>query len=234
MQQPPGFPPPPQGPYPQQQWPGAPAPYGYAREQRPGSVTAAGVILIVVGSFAALFGVLFLIAGVALSGRDVGPFRNVGATVAVIGAMVVVYAVFEIISGAKVLALRNGWRVAGIVFASIGVLFSFLSFIGSFSSQNTVDFNSNELVVHHGPNVGGIVTGAALVAVYLFVLVALGRNGEHFHRGPAQQQWQQPVQQQLPPAQQQWLPPAQQQPQPGWPPGQQQWPPQGGGGGYSQ
>jgi hypothetical protein len=199
MQQPPGsgYPPPPgQGwqPQPQPGWGGPPA-SGPVR--RPGSVTAAGVLLIVAGSLAALIGVLFVIAGAVVNNSNFGPFDNVGAVVIVIGVLVLVYAVFEIISGAKVMALRNGWRIAGIVFAAIGVVFSFFSVIGSFSSENrlTVDSAGN-LVARHGANPGGIVVGVIFLAMYLFTLVVLARNGRYFQRPAPVQQWPPPQQQQ--------------------------------------
>jgi hypothetical protein len=198
MQQPPGsgYPPPPGQGYPAAQGYGA----AYGRPARPGSVTAAAVLLIVVGSLVALFGVLFLIVGLAATGNDFGPFRSVGAAVAVIGAIFIVYAVFEIVAGAKVLALRNGWRVAGIVFASIGVLFSVLSTLGSLNSQDRATFNGTTFTTNSGPNAGGIVFGLIFVAIYLFILIALARNGRYFQGSSPQAQWP-PPRQQPPPGQ---------------------------------
>ena len=199
MRQPPGsgLPPPPGQGYPVAQGYGA----TYGRPTRPGSVTAAAVLLIVVGSLVALFGLLFLIAGIAASGNDFGPFRSVGAAVAVIGAILIVYAAFEIVAGAKVLALRNGWRIAGIVFASLGVLFSVLSTLGSLNSQDRATFNGTTFTTDSGPNAGGIVFGLIFVGVYLFILIVLARNGRYFQGSAAPQAQWPPPQQQPPPGQ---------------------------------
>ncbi|MFL5798890.1 MAG: hypothetical protein ACJ77A_13275 [Actinomycetota bacterium] len=196
MQQHPGsgLPPPPGQGYPSTQGPGIP----YGRPARPGSVTAAGVLLIVAGSLAALFGLLFLVAGLAVTGRSFGPFSSVGTAVAVVGAVVIVYAVFEIVAGAKVLALHNGWRIVGIVFASLGVLFSALSVLGSISSEDRTTFDGNTFVTHSGPRPGGIVFGLIFVGVYLFVLVALARNARWFQGSAPPGQWPPPQQQPAP------------------------------------
>jgi hypothetical protein len=195
-QQPPGgYPPqPPPGGY-QGQPPGAygqPAyPQAY-RPQRPGSVTAAGVLLIVLGSLAGLGGILFGLGGAFLAsadfGAEFGPLGDVsgaaGGILLAIAAVVIVYAVFKIIAGAKVLALRNGWRITGIVLCAIAIIGWILSMIGAFQgTEQILDPSTFEVsTVSAGPNVANIAFAAVFLIANVLTLVLLARAGSSFRR----------------------------------------------------
>jgi hypothetical protein len=142
-------PPPPQTP---QQW--GQQPYGVpgAAPARPGSVTAASVLLIILGVIPCIFAVLAL-----------------------------AYGVVKLIAGIQVLKPKNGWRVTGIVFASIGAAFWVIALIGSISGNN----NNNQFdTTNSGPNAGGIVLSLVLLAANAITIVLLARAGAFF-RGPA-------------------------------------------------
>jgi len=228
MQQPPGFPPPPaQGPYSPQPWPDsstAPGPY-QGQPGRPGSVTAAAVLLIILAIPPILFAILaFVGAGVfhtengKLSGTE---FAGLGDAVAriivVFGIVALAYGVAKLIAGIRTLAGRNGWRVTGIVLSAIGAAFWVLALIGSINGNN----NNSSFDTNSGPNAGGIALSIAFLVMNVLAIVLLARSGEYFAARSfstgSPQQWQQPQVQQ----QSQW-------PQP------QQWPPPGQGGGPGQ
>jgi hypothetical protein len=195
-QQPPGgYPPQPPGGSPGQPPPGAygqPAyPQAY-RPPRPGSVTAAGVLLIILGAFAALGGIFVVIGGIAggqILSQFGGQFANVsGAATAigvVAGLLMLTYAVFKIISGAKVFALRNGWRITGIVLSAIAVVGWLLILIGSFQGQETSSLDPTTFeftTVSTGPNIGGIIFALIFLSANAITIVLLARSGEAFRR----------------------------------------------------
>lgn len=118
--------------------------------RRPGILTAAGWILIVVGSLGLLGGAVLLSNG---GGRIAG-LPAQGAQVA--GLVAVVIAGFEIASGVLVLGRRRGGRVMGIVFASLGLVSALLRLSAS---------------------PGAAMIG---LAVDGFVIFALASSGPHF------------------------------------------------------
>ena len=144
---------------------------------RPAGVTAAAVILIILGSLAALFGIIAMIGGGAVAGT----FGGLGGIILVIGLLVIVWGVFEIISGVKILGLSNGWRIAGIVLSAIGAVFSLIGLIGAFSGGQELDPQTFELTAG-GPNIAGIVTNLIGLALYVAVIVLLARNSRAFTR----------------------------------------------------
>lgn len=192
MAQPPTTPPPPP--------PGTPgtpppppsgAPSGAGR--RPGSVTAAGILLIVLGAFAAIGGILILIGGAILAGGDFGPLTDqfgdvLGAAAGiavVIGLLVIGYAVVKIIAGAKVFALKNAWRITGIALCAVAMVGWVIILIGSFQGQQTqtIDPTTFEFTtVGTGPDIGGIIFALLFLGANTVCLVLLARAGHAFRR----------------------------------------------------
>jgi hypothetical protein len=170
---PPGGPPPPPSSYP----PSAYQP-GYPAATRPGSVTAAAVLLIILGAVTAIGGIFIMVGGGALAGT----FGGLGGVIIVVGVLALTFAVFEIISGIKILGLSPGWRIAGIVLCAIGAVFSLISLIGSFSGgeaqfdPETLEFSTG------GPNIGGIIFNLLFLAAYVVVIVLLARSSQAFAR----------------------------------------------------
>lgn len=141
--------------------------------ERPGSVTAAGITLIVLGVLTLLVSLLILIgvglfAGAAGSipesadmpaglGGMMGAFAG---AVFVIMLIVVAFGVLQLVSGIQVLGGRNWARVAGIVVAAIAGL---LALAGIGDSEG-----------------GGVVFSLVLVAANGFVIWALATSGPWF------------------------------------------------------
>lgn len=161
---------------------------------RPGSVTAAGILLIILGAFAAIGGLLALAGGAFLASGDFGDqfggqfgdvFQAAGGVAVVVGILVIAYAVFKIIAGAKVLALRNGWRITGIVLCAVAMVGWLLMLIGSFqgTEQAGIDPNTFEFTtVSTGPSIGGIIFALVFLAANTYTLILLARAGSAFHR----------------------------------------------------
>lgn len=185
-QPPPSYPPPPAGAV---RSPGA---------GRPGAVTAAGVMLIILGALAALGGILFVLGGAFLASADVGEqFADqfggqfvdlVGAATGiliVLGLLAVVYAVFKIIAGAKVFGLSNGWRITGIVLCAVAIVGWIFSLIGAITGGEEARFEPGSLdftTVSTGPSIGGIVVAILFLAANITTLVLLARTGSAFRR----------------------------------------------------
>jgi hypothetical protein len=170
---------------PQQPWTTGYAPAGGYAPTRPGGVTAASVLLIILGVIACVFGVVALIGAAVLSGAEESDLPAAGfadladaaaGVVLVLGLVALAYGAVKLVSGIKVLKPNNGWRVAGIVFASLGAAFWVLSLIGS------INGDSNGLG-DGGTNAGGIVFSLLMLAANAIVIVLLARNGAYFRLG---------------------------------------------------
>ncbi len=103
--------------------------------QRHGQVTAAAVILIVLGLLVALFGVLALIAGAAFpTFADTPEFREqfgdvseaLGGLLLTVGIIALAYGVLQVVAGIFILPGRTWARIAGLIVAVLGILFSLL------------------------------------------------------------------------------------------------------------
>jgi hypothetical protein len=178
-QQPPAPPPPPPPPPPGQ--PPAGPVYGGAPVYgaRPGGITAGAIVLIILGALYAIFGLIAMIGGGAVAGQLSGA---AGGVIIVVGVIVVAFGVLDIISGAKILGLSSGWRIAGIVLASIGALFALLGTIGGFTGGGQELDPQTFEVVSTGPSIGAIIFGLLFLAANVFVIVQLARNGRYFVR----------------------------------------------------
>jgi hypothetical protein len=141
--------------------------------ERPGAVTAAAVILIVLGVLVALFGVLAVLAGaifptVADSPEIRGQFGQVsealGGLLLAFGIIVLAYGVLEVVTGIFLLPGRAWARITGLILAVLGILFSLLGVL---------------------PGEGGAGTSivfVALLAAYGYVAWVLASRGSWFSR----------------------------------------------------
>ena len=137
---------------------------------RPGMVTAAGVVLIVIGALFGLIGLLFLLVGSQWRSLIENPDvraqigelpADFGRVVVVIGAIVIVIGTVEILSGAFVLVARQWARITGIVISSV---------LGLFWVLNVVS-----------PGAGRWLP-MLLLGSSAFVVWALATNGRYFSR----------------------------------------------------
>ncbi len=174
---PPADPPPAQAPQPDPApvagWnPAPPAPPSpAARAARPGAVTAAGIVMIVIGVLVTLFGLLFVLFGTLIGGAGDNPIRDqfgtsftgaVGGFIAIIGGIVAAFGILEVLSGIFVLPGRGWARITAIILSVIGGLISLSGVAGA-----------------TGPR-GGIVFPLIFLAAYVFVIWAMAVNGRWF------------------------------------------------------
>lgn len=141
--------------------------------ERPGSVTASAVILIVLGVIVALFGVLSLFAGAVFpSVADSTEFRqqfgelgaSLGGLLLVFGAVLLAYGVLEVVTGIFLLPGRAWARITGLIVAVLGILFSLLGVIPGESGA------------------GVSIVFVVLLAAYGYVAWVLARGGAWFSR----------------------------------------------------
>jgi hypothetical protein len=150
----------------------APPPAPPARPPRPGTVTAASIILIVIGSLVSLLGLLVVLGGALIGslgegqnlGVDLpGVTGAVGGIVAIIGLIVVLFGVLELMSGIFALLGRAWARILAMVIAGLGALFALLGVVGSGSSD-----------------AGGQVINIVLLVAYIFVIWAMATAGRWY------------------------------------------------------
>jgi hypothetical protein len=146
-------------------------------------VTASAVLLIVLGALYALFGVLIVAGGGALTDL----FGGLGGVIIVLGLVVLAFGVLDVIAGIKVLGLSSGWRIGGIILTAIGGLFALIGTIGSFSGGDPqftgIDPETFQPITEAGGvNISGIIFGLLFLAANVVTLVLLARNGRVFVR----------------------------------------------------
>jgi hypothetical protein len=167
----------------------------------PGSLLAAGVLLIVGGVLAGLIAAVLAASGAAmdsvpisspgLSDAEIRSLRDVSRVVvivfAAIGALV---GAAHILAGIGVLR-RSGWgRILGLVLSALGLLLFALGLVGSLLARvNTLPpsaFDSSTITPEQYERAMalaqglGVVLSATGLAVYFFVLVVLIRRGLDF------------------------------------------------------
>jgi hypothetical protein len=147
--------------------PPAPAPL-----ERPGMVTTAAIVMIVLGVLIVLFGLLFMLAGAVFTGAQGTPeLEGAGippgmAGVAggfLIGIAVIVLAIgiLDIVAGAQVLSGKGWARITGIVLAVVLALFGLLGLFG-------------------GGDPSGLIVSVILIAANVFIVWGLASGGRWF------------------------------------------------------
>ena len=147
--------------------------------ERPGRVTAAGIILIVLGVLTSLLGIFFMLAIGALMGAagDVsteiempagldaaGALAGIGLA---FGAIILAFGILQLLSGINVMPGKGWARVLGIVIAALGALLG-LGGLGG------------------GEQGSSPAVGIVLLAANIFVIWALASAGRWFvARSPA-------------------------------------------------
>jgi multisubunit Na+/H+ antiporter MnhG subunit len=135
-------------------------------------VTAASIVLMVIGTLVVLIGLLFILGGAVISGvgnrPDLGIDLNgfsgaVGGIVAVVGAIFVLFGALELLSGIFGLLGRAWARILAIVVSVLGALVAVLGLIGSRSAGG-----------------GSPVVSLLLLVAYVFVIWAMARASAYF------------------------------------------------------
>jgi hypothetical protein len=192
-------------------WPAPPQPT--APPRRPGWVTTAAVLMLVVGTISALIGVVLLVMGLAfgpawselMAGQPGTPETANPEAVAgmmsgfflVIAVVSLAWAAAHVAAGVGVLAGRGWARITGIVVSVMGLLYSLLLValtLGSFGMSDEM-VQDPELRDLYGPGYTPdmMVTSLMLSMLfilpwlmgYIVVLVVLIRNGAFFNRPAA-------------------------------------------------
>ena len=158
--------------------PPQPAGYGSASGARPGGVTAAAVILIVVGALGVIFGLIAAVGGGVVAANLSG---GLGGAAIVIALLVLAFAIVEIIAGVKILGLNDTWRVVGIVVAAVALAFTVIGLFGAFAGSSVIDPVSGAQL-DTGPQVGSIIMNLIFIALYVFVIMQLVKNKASFGR----------------------------------------------------
>ncbi|MFE1899423.1 hypothetical protein [Streptomyces yangpuensis] len=189
---------PPQGgyAYPQQApqgYPGAPAGYpggpgGYPgpHMEMPGGAKAARVILFIVGALQVLSGLFFIIGGAVFasvlsdsgssSAEDAGAVA--GTAGVIVGILFIGFALWPILTAAKLAKGRGGVRVSGIIYGSLQTLFAVLGVL-----VNLVALGASE----HSTGSGGLTAISVLpsvisLALGLTIVIGLAKAGDYFRR----------------------------------------------------
>jgi hypothetical protein len=133
-------------------------------------VTAAGVVMIVLGALVILLGLLFLIGGAFIGGAgseietEVPGFSGMAGAVAgviiVLAVIFLAFGILNIVAGANVLGGRGWARITGIVLA---IILGLLSLLGLGEDQG-----------------GGIIITLLLIAANAFIVWALVASGSWF------------------------------------------------------
>lgn len=183
-----------------------------AGPRRSAWLTTAAVVLLAAGTLVALFGLIFLILGVAsgsawtelMSGQpgmpeDVDLEAMSGFMTGFMVALAIIslaWAAAHIAAGVGILAGRGWARVTGVVVSVIGLLISLLALVGTLASlgaasammgdpafrAETGGYSPEELM--GATIITGVVFVGPFIVGYLVALVALIRNGAFFD-GPA-------------------------------------------------
>jgi hypothetical protein len=151
--------------------------------ERPGRVTAASIILIVLGALSVLFGLLALLGGALFAGAASDPSVQAeipglpaafAGIILVVAVILLAWGILEILSGAKALGGRNWARITGIVLSVIGLLLFVLGLLGSMGAPQT----GVEGAEAAGPT--SMIINVVIAAAYAFVIWAFATSGRWF------------------------------------------------------
>lgn len=147
-------------------------PAAASRPARPGTVTAASIVLMVIGTLVVLIGLLFIIGGAFIGSvgnrPDLGIDLNglsgaVGGIVAVVGVIVVLFGALELLSGIFAMLGRAWARILALVISVLGGLIALLGLVGSRSTAG-----------------GSPIISLVLLVAYVFVIWAMASAGRYF------------------------------------------------------
>ncbi|MEW2584364.1 hypothetical protein [Streptomyces virginiae] len=165
-------------------YPGGPGGYPGAHMEMPGGAKAARVILFILGSLQALFGLLIIIGGAlfasAFSGSSSSSAQDVGTAVSVgfvIGGLFLIgLALWPFLTAVKMGKGRNGVRVSGIVYGSLQTLFAGLSLLVNVAALGASEQSSG------GPTAIVLLPAVVSLALGLTIVIGLAKAGDYFKR----------------------------------------------------
>lgn len=164
--------PPAPAPAPAPAWtpPAAPPPAPVGPPARPGSVTTASILMIVIGVLVTLLGLLFVLFGTLLGGAGGTTFSGqfgdlttaMAGVFAVIGIIVAGFGILEVLSGIYMLSGRSWARILAIILSVLGGLVSLGGVAGGSEPR------------------GAIVLPLIFLVCYLFIIWAAAAHGKWF------------------------------------------------------
>ncbi|MET9569291.1 hypothetical protein ACFYNW_13650 [Streptomyces virginiae] len=165
-------------------YPGGPGGYPGAHMEMPGGAKAARVILFILSSLQALFGLLIIIGGAvfasAFSGSSSSSAQDVGTAVSVgfvIGGLFLIgVALWPFLTAVKMGKGRNGVRVSGIVYGSLQTFFAGLSLLVNVAALGASEQSSG------GPTAIVLLPAVVSLALGLTIVIGLAKAGDYFKR----------------------------------------------------
>ena len=139
---------------------------------RPGSVTAAALIHIILGVAVTIFGILVLIGGAASTAEGVGPIGPEQAGyVIVIAIVLIAFGVLDVITGINLFPGKGWARILSIILAVVGSLVALLFLIAGITGGDTGE-----------PVPALIVISLVFIACWIYSIVGAAMGGRWFNR----------------------------------------------------
>ncbi|MGW7331411.1 hypothetical protein ACWGIU_23055 [Streptomyces sp. NPDC054840] len=165
-------------------YPGGPGGYPGAHMEMPGGAKAARVILFIVGALQALGGLFFIIGSAvfaaALSESSSSSAEDAGAIAGtagvVVGVLFIGFALWPILTAAKMGKGRGGVRVSGIVYGSLQTLFAALGvlvYLVAISASEHTQAGATFITV---------LPSLVSLALGLTIIIGLAKAGDYFRR----------------------------------------------------
>ncbi|KOU86722.1 MULTISPECIES: hypothetical protein [Streptomyces] len=169
-------------------YPGGPGGYPGAHMEMPGGAKAARVILFVVGALQVLGGLFFIIGGAVFaaalsdsgtgysdsSAEDAGAIA--GTAGVVVGLLFIAFALWPILTAAKLAKGRGGVRVSGIIYGSLQTLFAALGVLVYLVALGASEHDAA------GATFIAVLPSLVSLALGLTVVIGLAKAGDYFRR----------------------------------------------------
>ncbi|KOU97263.1 MULTISPECIES: hypothetical protein [Streptomyces] len=167
-------------------YPGGPGGYPGAHMEMPGGAKAARVILFVMGALQALGGLFVIIGGAvlgaALSDSSSSSAEDVGAVAGtagvILGLLFIGFALWPILTAAKMGKGRGGVRVSGIIYGSLQTLFAVLGILLNLAALGASEHTTGS----GGLTVVSVLPSLISLALGLTIVIGLAKAGDYFRR----------------------------------------------------
>ncbi|MFD9106134.1 hypothetical protein ACIRSJ_05065 [Streptomyces virginiae] len=167
-------------------YPGGPGGYPGAHMEMPGGAKAARVILFVMGALQALGGLFVIIGGAVLgaalsdssssSAEDAGAIA--GTAGVILGLLFIGFALWPILTAAKMGKGRGGVRVSGIIYGSLQTLFAVLGILLNLAALGASEHTTGS----GGLTVISVLPSLISLALGLTIVIGLAKAGDYFRR----------------------------------------------------
>ncbi|MFE9478014.1 hypothetical protein ACFYNM_05340 [Streptomyces spororaveus] len=165
-------------------YPGGPGGYPGAHMEMPGGAKAARVILFIVGGLQVLGGLFVIIGGAVFaavlsdsssSAQDAG--AAAGTAGVIVGLAFIGFALWPILTAAKMGKGRGGVRASGIIYGSLQILFAVLGIV-----LNLIAFSAADDTTGGGLTLVSVLPSLVSLALGLTIVLGLAKAGDYFRR----------------------------------------------------